>query len=339
MIMLRNFALAASVTLASAAIAVPADAQTDGAAGWSAFDRHVDADGNIALPPDFAEWMHVGSWAVVEDNLAADLHNIYIPHEIVAYFQEHQEFPDGAMMVKEVRHAKGAEHTTGRAFWAEDIIVRFIMVKDTQNRFPDNPLWGEGWGWALYEGEDETTQRATDYEADCLGCHIPAEQTDYTYVYAYPILGEDVAGHAPEEIFAAVDPEADGAEADGAGQAEAAAEMAEASALSDEERAALVERGEKVYKRCLTCHKLEAGKHGSGPSLAGVFGRDAGSVEGFAFSDAMASSGVVWNDETLDAYLADVKGFIPGNRMAKVFPGGVSKEDDRQAVIEYLRDK
>jgi len=95
-----------------------------------------------------------------------------------------------------------------------------------------------------------------------------------------------------------------------------------------------VEDGKKVFNKCKACHSLEAGQNKIGPSLAGVIGRPAGSVEGFKYSDAMKNSGVVWDAETLDKYLADPKGFIPGNKMAFV---GLKKEDDREDVIAYLQ--
>ncbi len=93
-------------------------------------------------------------------------------------------------------------------------------------------------------------------------------------------------------------------------------------------------RGQVVFKRtCAACHTVEPGKNRVGPSLAGVVGRKAGSVEGFKYSEPMKTSDVTWTEENIDKYLADPKGFIPGNRMAFA---GVKKEDDREAVIEYL---
>jgi cytochrome c len=93
-------------------------------------------------------------------------------------------------------------------------------------------------------------------------------------------------------------------------------------------------KGETVFKRtCAACHTVEAGKNKVGPSLAGIVGRQAATVEGFRYSEPMKSSGLTWTEENLDKYLADPKGFIPGNRMAFA---GVKKEDERHAVIEYL---
>jgi cytochrome c len=93
--------------------------------------------------------------------------------------------------------------------------------------------------------------------------------------------------------------------------------------------------GEKVFQRCKACHTLEPGTTRIGPSLAGVIGRKAGSVEGFKYSEALANArnSVVWDDASLDAWLTNPKKFIPGNRMA--FPG-LPNAQDRADVIAYL---
>lgn len=94
-------------------------------------------------------------------------------------------------------------------------------------------------------------------------------------------------------------------------------------------------KGEKVFRKCKACHSLEAGKKKIGPSLAGVFGRKAGMVEGFKYSKAMMAANIVWDETTVDAYIASPKKYIPKNRMA--FPG-LKKEQDRADVIAYLLD-
>ena len=96
------------------------------------------------------------------------------------------------------------------------------------------------------------------------------------------------------------------------------------------------ERGEKVFNKCKTCHEIEDEKNKVGPHLVGIFGRPAGSVEGFKYSDAMKSSGVVWEDETITAYLKDPKGYIPGNRM--VFPG-LRKDEEIADLLAYLQEE
>ncbi|MGE5514797.1 MAG: c-type cytochrome [Bacteroidota bacterium] len=91
--------------------------------------------------------------------------------------------------------------------------------------------------------------------------------------------------------------------------------------------------GEKVFNQCKACHTIEAGKNRVGPSLHGVVGRPAGSVEGFAYSPAMKGSGLTWTPENLDKYLTDPKALVPGNKMAFA---GLKKPEDRANVIAYL---
>jgi cytochrome c len=92
-------------------------------------------------------------------------------------------------------------------------------------------------------------------------------------------------------------------------------------------------KGEKVFTRCKACHEVAKPQNKVGPHLVGIVGRPAGSVEGFKYSDAMKGSGIVWNEETLSAYLKDPKGYIAGNKMAFT---GLKKEDEVENVIAYL---
>lgn len=99
-------------------------------------------------------------------------------------------------------------------------------------------------------------------------------------------------------------------------------------------RAADAARGEQVYRKCVSCHTLEAnGRNRAGPRLHGLFGRVAGSVPDFRYSDALKGSGIIWTDQTLDAYLKDSEAFVPGTKMY----GGLSLDEDRQDLIAYLK--
>jgi cytochrome c len=97
------------------------------------------------------------------------------------------------------------------------------------------------------------------------------------------------------------------------------------------------EPGETLFKKnCAICHTLEEGKNKIGPSLAGVVGRKAGSVPGFAYSAANKNSGDTWDEATLDTYLTDPRKFMPGTKM--VF-AGLKNSEDRKALIEYLKQQ
>jgi cytochrome c len=92
--------------------------------------------------------------------------------------------------------------------------------------------------------------------------------------------------------------------------------------------------GAKVFLKCRACHVADAPTNRIGPHLVGIFGRAAGTVEGFNYSDALAESGIVWDDDTLAAFLAEPRGFIPGNRMPFA---GLQEEQEILDLLAYLR--
>jgi cytochrome c len=90
-----------------------------------------------------------------------------------------------------------------------------------------------------------------------------------------------------------------------------------------------------AFGPCKACHKLEAGAKLLGPSLFGVYGKKAGSMEGFAYSDAFKKTATwVWDDEHLEKWLSGPGAMVPGTKMA--FPG-LKKPEDVKAVIDFLK--
>jgi hypothetical protein len=154
------------------------------------FSPYVDAKGNISFPLDFrTNMVHLGSWFVPSGG-ASGFHDVYTEKKSVEVFRKTGKFPDGAVLVKELRASKSGNYTTGEGvnYATKDIKQWFVMVKDVKGRFANNPLWGDGWGWALYKPDNKAKNVATDYKTDCLGCHVPVKDKDWIYTEAYPTL-------------------------------------------------------------------------------------------------------------------------------------------------------
>ena len=167
-----------------------ADQQLDG------FALAVGDDGAIHLPDiDYrSQWVALGTWAVASDDDtmgAQGFHMVYSQPKAVEAFQRDGVFPDGTVLVKELFGTVTEDMTTGTVSRAAGTVGWFVMIKDSTGRYPDSKLWGEGWGWAYFDVQDPSTTTTTDYEADCLGCHIPAQDQDWVYTQGYPVLHQN----------------------------------------------------------------------------------------------------------------------------------------------------
>jgi cytochrome c len=92
-------------------------------------------------------------------------------------------------------------------------------------------------------------------------------------------------------------------------------------------------RGKEIFeKRCMGCHAME--ENHEGPRLRGVFGRTSGTATGFDYSPALAKAHLVWDDTTLEQWLADPDALVPGNNMEF----HVAKPQERRDLIRFLRD-
>ena len=92
--------------------------------------------------------------------------------------------------------------------------------------------------------------------------------------------------------------------------------------------------GEKLFVECASCHSIERGVDGVGPSLFGLFQRKAGEVADFRYSPGLKRSGIAWTPQTLDTFLADPQKSVPGNRMPY---SGMPSAQDRADLIAYLQ--
>lgn len=142
------------------------------------------------------------------------------------------------------------------------------------------------------------------------------------------------------ETPAAVETPAAEAEAPAEAEAEeATAEAADAAPAAEITFASLTgdpAKGERVFAQCRACHVAEPGVNRVGPSLWGVVGRTAGSIEGFRYSKANQNSGLVWTEEQLFTYLEAPQRTIPGTTMAF---GGLKNPQDRADIIAFLKTK
>jgi len=96
-----------------------------------------------------------------------------------------------------------------------------------------------------------------------------------------------------------------------------------------------VASGEKIFLQCKACHQIgENAKNGVGPVLNGLFGRKAGTIEGFSYSPANKNSGIVWDEATFREYIKDPKAKVPGTKMIYA---GLKDEQRIKDLIAYLK--
>jgi cytochrome c len=92
--------------------------------------------------------------------------------------------------------------------------------------------------------------------------------------------------------------------------------------------------GEKVFVVCKACHQVgDSAKNAVGPVLNGLFGRKAGTVEGYSYSVANKNSGIIWDEATFSEYIKDPKAKVPGTKMAFA---GIKDEQKIKDLMAYL---
>ena len=175
--------------------------------GEQPFAPNVDmTTGAIQVPENYADWLTLGTWthAHTDERLGKmgpgvhEYHVVYTQPETIAYYRQHRRFPDGAVLVKELLDAKTMPMTTGPAV-AHGTTIKgwFVLVRDTEGRFKNSQLWGDGWAWALFNADDPKHTVSKDYKTECVPCHLPARQLapekavdadKWIYSFGYPVL-------------------------------------------------------------------------------------------------------------------------------------------------------
>lgn len=184
----RLIALAGAASLFALATGIPAQSPSYS----QTYEQYVEPDGTIIVPEDYrTRFTFLGTFSVAGGDQAggqAQFHQVYIDPDSIEHYRQTQAFPDGAILVKELQKTRALDMTTGHVSSWEENAGWFVMIKDTQGRFKDSGLWGDGWGWALFDASDSSKPTTTDYKAECIGCHTPVKQTDWVHVWAYPLL-------------------------------------------------------------------------------------------------------------------------------------------------------
>lgn len=163
-----------------------------GGSGSNVFSPYVNEAGKIRVPQNYrTEWVFLGTWSIAndkEDGGAAGFHYVYTQLGTIEAYRKTGKFPDGAVLLKELLKTKTGLLTTGNVSWGNEVEGWFVMVKDNKGRFKGNPLWGDGWGWALFNADNSMETVTTDYKTECIPCHLPVRQNDWVYTYGYPAL-------------------------------------------------------------------------------------------------------------------------------------------------------
>jgi hypothetical protein len=187
----KTIGIALAAALAVGSVAALAQSRPRASGAETAAVKVVDASGNLRVPENSRlRYQALGSWAIAADGAAGskEMHEVYASPGAIAAYQKTGRFPDGTVLVKEVFGAATVSMTTGTVSHPETLKGWFVMVKDSKNSHPGNPLWGDGWGWSWFDADKPLKTTSTDYKSACQGCHVPAKSTDWIYVNGYPAL-------------------------------------------------------------------------------------------------------------------------------------------------------
>lgn len=175
--------------------------------GEKAFAPNVNVQtGAIRVPENYTEWPTLGTWthAHTDEKLEKmgpgvhEYHVVYTQPDTITHYRKHGRFPDGAVLVKELLNAETMAMTTGPAVGHGTTIKGwFVLVRDTEGRYKESSLWGDGWAWSLFNADDPNHTVSKDYKTECIPCHLPARELaprqavdadKWIYSFGYPVL-------------------------------------------------------------------------------------------------------------------------------------------------------
>src|SRR5262249_49791368 len=153
------------------------------AGAFAARPQSVVAEAVLQVPAvDYRkDWVQLGTFSVLADKPtdgAKQIHIVYTARQNVEAYLKTGRFPDGAVLVKDIFAGRTESLATGSSSYAGDLAARFVMVKDSAGRLGSGARFGDGWGWASYEGAEMKRTVTTNYKNDCLACHEPVRGQD-----------------------------------------------------------------------------------------------------------------------------------------------------------------
>jgi len=190
---MRTIGVAGLAILAAVGIAAAAERASVGASAKPvvSIGEVAGPEGHLHVPSHYrTTYQFLGSWAIAADEGRGvkELHVVYASPGAIDGYREHGQFPEGAVLIKEVFKTTTADMTTGAVSRADALKGWFVMVKDAANRHPGNALWGDGWGWSWFDAADPSRTTSVNYKAECQACHVPAQASDWIYVDGYAPL-------------------------------------------------------------------------------------------------------------------------------------------------------
>jgi len=179
--------LSGTAILAAAAVIL---AHAAPVAAEGAANAMVQPDGSIVMTKEnyARDWSVLGVFAHLDDAGVKQFNVVYTQPETVIAYQQTGEFPEGAVLIKELRDGVTEGDGDDRTSHLGALKGWFAMIKPPRENGPQGPLWGDGWGWAKFNADAPDATITTNYEQDCLGCHMPVKATDWVHIQAYPML-------------------------------------------------------------------------------------------------------------------------------------------------------